>query len=299
MRQSRKALSALVVVAFVWGYNWVVMKRAVAYVGPFPFLAARLLIAAAILFGLLCVLRRPVRIGHAPYVIAIGLIHTAATFALMMFALMFGAAGKSAVLSYGMPFFVMLFAWPVLGERPRRAHWVAIAVALVGLTLLFHPEARPGLSEILAFTSGITWASGVVITKQLQTRHRVDTLALSAWQMLIGGLAMLALALAFPARPGVWTPYVIFAVAFNAVVVSALSWVLWFWVLAQLDSGLASLGTLAVPAIGVLAGALELGERPNAVEWVGISLVFVALTIVALAALGKQRPSLKLQAPPT
>jgi len=287
-RQSRAALSALVVVTFVWGYNWIVMKRAVAYVGPFPFLAARLLIAAACLFGLLAALRRPMRIGHAPYVVAIGLIHTAATFALMMFALMFGAAGKTAVLSYAMPFFVILFAWPVLGERPRRAHWVAIAVALAGLALLFNPRARPGISELLAFSSAITWAAGIVITRRLQVRHRVDTLALSAWQMLIGGGALFALAWVFPGRPWTWTPYVVFAVAFNALVVSAFSWVLWFWILARVDAGIASLGTLATPAIGVIAGAIELGERPTAIEWAGIAIIFAALGIVALDTLSRR-----------
>jgi drug/metabolite transporter (DMT)-like permease len=288
MQQSRAALSALVVVALVWGYNWVVMKRAMAYVAPFPFLAVRLLVAAGCLFGLLAVLRRPIRIGHAPHVVAIGLVHTAATFALMMFALMFGAAGKSAVLSYAMPFFVIFFAWPVLGERPRKAHWVAIILAMAGLVLLFNPSARPGLSELLALASGITWAAGIVITKQLQMRHRVDTLALSAWQMLVGGAAMLALTWVFPGRPWTWTPYVVFAVAFNALVVSALSWVLWFWILARLDAGIASLGTMAVPAIGVLAGAIELGERPSTIEWAGIALVFAALAIIGLVSLREE-----------
>jgi drug/metabolite transporter (DMT)-like permease len=280
-QQTRMSAVALAVVALVWGYNWVVMKRVTADVGPFPFLAARLLIASACLFGVLAVLRRPILIGHAPYVIAIGLIHTGATFALMMFALAFGPAGTSAVLSYGMPFFVILFAWLVLGEQPRPWHWVAIALALLGLTLLFNPRVRPGLSELLAVSSGVTWAAGIVITRRLQMRHRVDTLALSAWQMLVGGVAMFVLGWVFPGRSWTWTPYVVFALAFNALVVSALSWVLWFWLLARLDAGVASLGTLAVPAVGVIAGAVELGERPTAIEWAGIALVFTALAVVA------------------
>ena len=288
-RQTRLSLFALAIVAFVWGYNWVVMKRVTAYVGPFPFLAARLLIASACLFGLLAILRRGMRIGHASYVIAIGLIHTGATFALMMFALTFGAAGKSAVLSYGMPFFVILFAWLALGERPRRAHWVAIATAVGGLALLFKPTDRPGISELLAFSSGITWAAGIVLTRKLQVRHRVDTLALSAWQMLVGGLAMFALGWAFPGRHWTWTPYVVFALTFNAIAVSALSWVLWFWVLARVDAGIASLGTLAVPAVGVIAGAVQLGERPSAIDWAGIALVFSALAVVAADSLHRER----------
>ncbi|MBF6570111.1 MAG: EamA family transporter [Candidatus Binataceae bacterium] len=284
-------------VALVWGYNWVVMKRALQYVAPFPFLAVRLLIAAACLFALLAALRRPMRIGHWPQVTAIGLVHTAATFALMLFALKFGAAGKTAVLSYAMPFFVTVFAWPILGERPRKAHWLAIFVALAGLVLLFNPSARPGLSELLALASGVTWAAGVVITKRLQVRHHVDTLALSAWQMFVAGVAMLALMWAFPGRPWIWTPYVVFALAFNALVVSALSWVLWFWILGQLEAGVASLGTMVVPGVGLLAGAMELHERLGTIEWSGIMLIFAALAVTGIASLREGRPVLDAKGP--
>lgn len=292
MRRSGVALAALGLIALVWGYNWVVMKRAVAEVDPFDFLAWRFMLAAACLFALLRVQRRPVGLAHAGQVIAIGLILTGVTFVLMTWALVAGAAGKVAVLSFSMPFFVTLLAWPVLGERPRGAHWLAIGIGFIGFVLLNNPQVRMRLPELLALGSGLTWAVGIVLTKRLQLRHRVDPLALNAWQLLIGGLAMVVLALQFSSRPWVWSPYVVFAVLFNAIIVSALSWFLWFWVLGRLESGIASLSTLAVPAVAVLAGMLELGERPSALEWSGIALVTLALAIISSL-------TTKIDSPPT
>lgn len=284
------ALAALGLIALVWGYNWVVMKRAVAEVDPFEFLGWRFTLAAACLFAVLRARHRPVRLAHPGPVIAIGLVLTGATFTLMIWALIAGAAGKVAVLSYSMPFFVTLLAWPVLGERPRGAHWLAIVIAFAGFVLLNSPQAGVRLPELLALGSGLTWAVGIVLTKWLQLRQRVDPLALNAWQLLIGGLAMVVLALLFSSRPWVWTPYVVFAVLFNVFVVSALTWFLWFWVLARLESGIASLSTLAVPAVAVLAGMLELGERPSGPEWLGIGLVTLALGIIASLSSGTDAP---------
>ena len=173
----------------------------------------------------------------------------------MVWALRTGAAGKSAVICYSMPFFVVLFAWPVLDERPAPLQWAAIGLALVGLVLLVNPRAGAGRAELLALASGLTWAIGVVITRRHQLRHRADTLTLSAWQNAVAGAAMVIAALLFSTRPWHWSPYVVFAVIFNGIVVSAVSWALWFWVLGRLDSGIASLGTLAVPVVGVAVGA--------------------------------------------
>ena len=283
---SRRGLSALVfgVIALVWGYNWVVLKLAMREAGPFEFLAWRFTIASACLFGALAALGKPLRLTHAPQVLLIGLLQTTATFALVTWALVAGAAGKSAVLNYTMPFWVVLFAWPVLGERPPRAQWAAIALAFAGLALLVHPGGHAGLPELLALASGVAWALGVVATKRLQTRHRVDTLSLSAWQTLLGGAGLVALAIAFPSRPMQWSPQLVFAVVYNGVLVGAVCWFLWFWALQNLDAGLASLGVLAVPVLGAAFGVTVLGERLSPPEWAGMALIVVALGLTGVSA---------------
>lgn len=286
MRARTAAVASLALIAVVWGYNWVVIKQGLRDAGPYEFFALRFVIASVCLFGALAATGRSMRLTHAGAVLATGLLQTTATFALTGWALVSGAAGKSAVLSYTMPFWVILFAWPVLGERLGRAQWSALALALAGLALLLGAGISAGLSELLALASGIAWAAGIVVTKRLQTRHRVDTLALSAWQSVLGGAGLVLLALLFPSRPTAWTPNLIFALLYNGLLVSAICWFLWFWVLARLDAGLASFGILAVPVLGVVFGVLQLGERPRPMEWAGIGLIVVALALTAVAVRG-------------
>jgi drug/metabolite transporter (DMT)-like permease len=284
-RQHGLALAVLAAISLVWGFNWVVLKVGVRYADPFEFLAWRFALAAGCLFGAAALLRRPVRLTHAPQVLLIGLLQTTATFALATWALKSGAVGKTAVLNYTMPFWVTLFAWPLLGERPSLGQGVALGIGLAGLLLLIGPSGAPGLPELLALASGAVWGLGVIATKRLQTRARVDTLSLIAWQVLLGGSALAGLALVAPGEPAQWNAALVLAIAYNGVLVSALGWFLWFWALARLDAGTASFGILAVPVLGALFSAALLGERPSPFDWAGMALIVAALALAARASM--------------
>lgn len=283
---SRVGLGVLALITLGWGYNWVLMKEALRYAGPFEFLGMRFALSSVALFLVLAMTGRSLRLRFGGEVFLIGLLQTACNFGLVTWALYFGAVGKSAVLTYTMPFWVVLFAWPVLRERPSPGQWLALLLAFIGLVLLLgtvESVAAMGAAW-LAVAAGATWALGVVIAKRLQNRERIDAISMSAWQTLFGGAILIVLGLFFPGRETDWTPYFVFALLYNGLVVGAVGWALWFWVLGRLQAGVASLGVLATPVIGTLAGVILLGERPSAAEWAGMALVIVALAIVALVA---------------
>jgi len=278
-------LAALAAVSLVWGFNWVVMKVGVRHAGPFEFLAWRFALAAACLFGAAAALGRPMRLAHAPQVLLVGFLQTTATFALATWALKLGAVGKTAVLNFTMPFWATVFAWPLLGERPSRAQGLALAVALAGLALLVRPAGAAGLPELLALASGVVWGLGVVATKRLQDRGGMDNLSLIGWQVLLGGALLVPPAIAFPGPPAQWNAELVFAIVYNGVLVNAVGWYVWFWAIARLGAGLGSFGVLAVPVLGAIFSAILLGERPGALDWVGMAAIALALVLSARAAL--------------
>ena len=77
-------------------------------------------------------------------------------FANSALALVAGGAGKTAVLVYTMPFWVIPMAWWVLGERVRGLQWAAIAIAGSGLVLILQPWSMGGsaFSNLLAVAGG-------------------------------------------------------------------------------------------------------------------------------------------------
>lgn len=297
---SRRAAIVLALLSLIWGYNWVIMKLANDYAGPFQFSALRCVFGALALFVALRLRRRSLRLVAPGPTLLLGLLQTAAFTGLSQWALVSGGAGKTAVLVYTMPFWLLLLAWPLLGERLRRAQWPAVIVAAAGLVLIVEPWRLQGTlaSDALAIASGLMWAASAIVAKRLRAQHQVDLLSLTAWQMLFGSLVLGAVALAVPAPPLVVGVELVALIAFIAILGTALGWLMWLYVLDQMPASTAGLGSLAIPAIGVLASWLQLGERPSAAELAGMLLIIVGLALLAYAGTGRGASPPSPSAPP-
>ena len=289
-RNERLALLALGGMALVWGYNWVVMKKVLAYVGPFDFSAYRTLLGAGALMLVLKVLRRPMQIRAWPRVALLGVLQTGAFSVLIQIALLQGGAGKTSILVYTMPFWVIPLAWVTFGERIRGTQWLALALAAVGLALVLEPWQQHGdvTSELLALSAGLCWALAAMVAKWIKRDYPMDALPLTAWQMLFGALALCIGAWVVPEQPVTTAPYFYLALGYNAILATALAWFLWLFALQHLSAGMAGLSSLGVPVVGVLASWLELGEVPGHLELAGMVLIGVALLVISLRSMGRR-----------
>lgn len=280
----RPALSALGVLTLVWGYNWVMMKVALRYAAPFTFAYSRTLGGGLCLLAVLFLFGRRFRPQHFWRVLLLGLLQTTLFIGFTTLALVHGGAGKSAVLVYTMPFWVILLAPFALKERIRGTQWFAVALAFAGLLLILSPwRQAPGLvSGLLALAAGLFWALSVLVAKKIPLSNAWDLLSLTAWQMLLGAVPLVAIAVIFPGRGTDWTPAYIGALAYNIVPANALAWLLWLFVVGRLPASVSGLGSLATPVVGVLAAWLQLGERPQPGEAAGMLLVLLALAALSL-----------------
>ena len=100
------------VVGLLLGYNWVVMKSALGYAHPAVFAAMRVTLAGVLLFVLLVVLRRPLKPPNWRLMVPVGLIGTGAMMGLVFWALESGGAGKTSVLTYTMPIWLLVINIP-------------------------------------------------------------------------------------------------------------------------------------------------------------------------------------------
>ena len=282
MNESRLApLLALAVLSLVWGYNWVVMKQAVRFIDPLAFSAMRSFFGGLVLLLIVWLTRRPGAIGWLAGVVTLGLIQTTVFVTLSIWALLYGGAGKTAVLVYTMPVWLMLLAWPILGEKIRGIQWVAVLVALCGLAFILQPwnlRSRP-MGAVLALGAAVAWAVSGVWAKRLRRRVEIDLLTLTGWQLVLGSVPLIFLALVVPGRPIEWHPVLLAALSYNIGPATALAWLLWLYALHKLPAAVAGIGTLATPLVGVGAAWLQLGEEPRGWEKWGIALIFLGLAV--------------------
>lgn len=281
--ERRRAGITMVVLSFIWGYAWIAAKIGLGYAGPFDFAAMRVAVGVVTLGAALVWTGRSLRPVHLKSAAILGTVQTGAFLVFNTWALVGGGAGKTSILTFTMPFWVLLLAWPVLGERIQGWQWLAVGLALAGLAAILEPWRIQTslLSKILAVLAGVCWAVGVVIAKHLHNRERVDALQFTFWQMLIGLVPMLVVAWLVPQRAIEWAWPFWASLIFSGVVATGLGWFLWLYVLHRLPAGTTSLSSLAIPVIAAASSALQLGERLRPAEMTGMLLIGVALAVNA------------------
>lgn len=287
----KTGLATLVGLCMIWGYNWIVTKEGLRFAGPFDFAALRTIPGTLLIFAILIARGRPLALKAPGKAFVFGLFQTTGFNALASWALVAGAAGKTAVLVYTMPFWTLLFAWLLLGERIRGTQWLAVALSVTGLVLVLEPWQPGGtfISKLLAVLTGVAWAVSAVLARKWRDTIGSDLLQFTAWQMLFGGLVLAAIAFVSPSRPVEWTPYFWFLLIYGTLLGTVAGWLLWLFVLQRLPAGIAGLSIMAVPALGVLFSRLQLDEVPAAPEAIGMALIVASLTLLSWQALRKAR----------
>ena len=283
LRPVTLAFISLGILALIWGYSWPVMKIGMQYVQPFTFAALRALVGAILMIVILPVAGRSLRPRAIGWTALLGLFQTTGFLGFAMWALQNGGAGKTSVLVYTMPFWLLLMAWTFLHERLRGTQWAAVGLALAGLVLVLSPWKLHGIvSSLLAVGAGFSWAASCIVMKMMRRRFQVDALAITSWQMLFGSLPLVLIGALTTTRSPVWSGSFIAVFLFMVIPASGVAWVLWAYVTKTLPTGTVSVGSLIIPVIGVAASWIQLGERPALAEAIGIPLIVIALAIVSL-----------------
>jgi len=275
---------ALVALSLIWGYTWILAKQGLAYAPPFAFAAERAIGGALALVVALRLMGRPLKLVAPWPTLAIGLTQVAGFMAFQTWALVEGGPGKTAVLIFTMPIWTLLLAWPLLGERIRGKQWLAAASTLTGLLLIIEPwDMHASLfSKFLGLMAALCWAVGTILIKRLRGTHDVDLLALTTWQMILGAIPLLALALILPERPTDWSVPYIGILAFMAIGSTALCWWLWAYILDRVPAWEASLSILGTPVVAIVSSRLMFGEQFKAIETAGILLIGSGLVLLSL-----------------
>ncbi|MDD3484547.1 DMT family transporter [Azovibrio restrictus] len=279
-----RPILALIVLSSIWGYTWVLAKHGLDYSPPFAFAAERCVGSAAALFIALRLTGRRFTLVAPGQTLGIALTQVAAFMIFQTWALVEGGPGKTAVLIFTMPIWTLLLGWPILGERVRGKQWLAAACTLGGLLLIIEPWNLHTslLSKCLGLLAALSWAIGTILVKRLRARTSVDLLTLTAWQMALGSLPLILLALVVPERATDWTWSYAGILGFMSVFSTALCWWLWIYILDRVPAWEASLSVLGTPVVAILSSRLTFGEAFKTSEVAGILLIGGGLALLSL-----------------
>ena len=278
-------LALVIFVMVVWGLNFVVAKWGLAQFPPIFMIGLR--------FGLVALLLLP--FVKMPRASLAGIVLLSFTLGCLHFSLMLtglrdlDAAAAAIAIQIQVPF-AALIAAIFLGDKLgwRRAFGMALAFAGV-IVMAGEPRVSDDLVPLfLVLAASFVWAVANVQIKQLGT---VDGFALNAYLGLFAApqLFLVSAVLETGQMQAVASADLVGwgAVAFMAIMVTIVSYAIWYRVLRRYTVNQAMPFTLLVPVIGVLAAALLLNEK---LTWQVI--VGGIATIAGVAVIVLRRPRL-------
>jgi drug/metabolite transporter (DMT)-like permease len=279
-----RALALLVTLAALWGGSFVFMRIAVPAMGPVPLTFVRVTLAALVLLSVAAARRNvpDLRSRWRGFAV-VGIANSALPFVLICFAEQTITASTAGILNATSPFFGAIAAAIWLGE-PLTARTIGgMTLGLAGVALLVGLQPEPltlvtGLAIAACLAAALCYGlAGVYARKRMQG---VPSFAIACGSQLSAAL-VLAPVLPFVSIPGPVTPWIASSVVALAVASTAIAYLIYFRLIADIGPSRALTVTFLIPLFGVLWGYMFLGEAITANMLAGGALI-VAGTALAL-----------------
>jgi drug/metabolite transporter (DMT)-like permease len=280
------AVALMLMLCLSWGFNQIAVKLALPDIPPM--LQATIRSAAALPVLLLIARLRGVKIFASDGTLGAGLfagVLFGLEFVLIFRGLLLTSASRAVVFLYTAPFFVALGSYQFLGERLRASQWGGLGLSFAGVALAIGvPQANVDadvlLGDLMIVGGGALWAATTLIAKGTALRNAAPEKALGyqvALSIPILGLAAWISGETITRVPG---PLAMSLMAYQAVWVVGLTFLLWFALVQTYSASKLSAFTFVTPLFGVVASYFIMHDTLTLAFGAAVLLVMAGLYLV-------------------
>jgi len=307
-RKDMRAFAMLGLVMLLWAGNSIIARAVRFDIPPLTLAFARWAVAAAVLapFAARGVWRdRRAILGGWKPLLVLGLLGVGSFNAFLYVGLQHTTATNALLLQAGIPPLVVLLDLALFRTRPDGWQAVGLVCSILGVIAIVF-EGDPAAALRLHFGFGdamvlVAVSAWSLYTVLLRLRPAIAPLSFLAVTFAIGALAMAPFAFAeWQARLRVnWTPAVLGALCYVALLAALASYFIYNWAAARLGPARAGQAITLLPLFGALLSAALLGERLHGYHFAGMGLILAGIVLGAAAMRGKvsagaaQAPSLE------
>jgi drug/metabolite transporter (DMT)-like permease len=264
-----RPVAVWLLLSLIWGSTWLFIKLGLQDLPPFTFAGVRFVVAACVLLCVIAVRRMP--LPRAPrdwLLIALtGLMAFTVNYGLLFWGEQRTSSGLAAILQTIIPAFGLVIAHFYRPDE-RITLWkvCGIALGIAGVALIFSDQAsvENGKSALAGSAAIVVGAFGVAYSNVLvkaRARH-IEPAVLAAGQMICGFVPLLLVGVTLEGNPfGFrWTTLAVLSLLYLALIGSAVAFLLFYWLVRNMDVTNTMLIPLVTPPIAVFLGWLVLGE---------------------------------------
>jgi drug/metabolite transporter (DMT)-like permease len=253
----------------IWGSTWAFIKVGLEDLPPITFVSVRFIVAVSLLL-VIAYFRRsklPRTREEWKLLATTGLLAFTVNYGLIFWGEKYISSGLAALLQATIPLFGLLIAHRYLPNEPLTFRRLAgVTLGLLGVAVIFSNQLSIGDVWAIGGSAAIVVgafaaAYSNVLVKARATRFDLTTLI--AGQMLCGLLPLLILGFIKEGNPLKlrWTMAAIVAVLYLALVGTVAAFMLYYWLVRNMDVTTTQLISLVTPAVAVLLGVLFLNEK--------------------------------------
>jgi drug/metabolite transporter (DMT)-like permease len=283
-----EGLGLVLFTAVSWGLTWPQTKYLIGLLPPFTARGACGVLGFLFAFAVAILRREAVwpPVDQWPRLVLYAMLNYGLFIVLTTQSLVGLKASEAVTITYTLPVWASLLAWPMLGERPTVSKIVALVLALAGVALLVGADTaeatwRKVPFALMALAAAVLFGLATVLAKKHPLRLPPATSV--AWQAMLGMLPVVALAMLETPHWDRMTPLGWGAIAYISTLPLTIAYLAWFRALRMVPASLAATTVLVSPIVGVLGSGLLLGETFSPRQIAGLVM---ALLGVALAARG-------------
>ena len=253
----------LTLLAAIWGGSFIFLRVLAPVLGPVITATARVSIAGIALIAWFWVTGFDADLrGQWRHFVVIGVLNSAIPFVLFSFAALHIPASYSVILNSATPLFAALLSSLFLAERLTLAKIGGLVAGAAGVALVSKagpvvPDALFGASIAACLGAALLYAASSVYMKKYAAGAK--PMAIAGWSQVAAGIVLLPLVPFAPVR-GEITPVVVANVLGLALLCSAVAYLLYYRLIADIGPTRALTVAFLMPVFGMTWGALLLGE---------------------------------------
>lgn len=279
----------LLLLSLLWGGSFFFIGVAVKELPPLVIVAARVSVAAALLWAVspLTGLAPRRLLAQAGPLLLLGLLNNAIPFLLIVWGQTRLASGLAAILNASTPVLTVLFAHFLTDNEKLDAGKIFGALAgLAGVAVMVAPNLRQGaqndaLAEFAILGAATSYALASLFGRRFRARG-LTPIDVATGQVTASSVLLLPLALALYPPLDLPMPSASAAAALLglASLSTALAYIVYFRILAGAGATNVVLVTLLAPATSIALGALSLGERLPVQAFAGLALIACGVALI-------------------
>jgi len=285
-----KARLIWLILCCIWGSTWLFIKIGLDDLPPLTFAGIRFVIACAILVVIIRVrgLQWPRSNSDFKLLAWTGFLSFTVNYGTIFWGEQHISSGLAAVLQATIPAFGLVIAHFYLpGERMTWAKLFGVALGILGVAVVFSNQLTVAGGKAFAGSIAVVVGSGVVAYSNVLVKSRgkhLDPAILAAGQMFFGLIPLLLIGIPLDGNPFKfhWTGRAVIALFYLAIVGSVIAFILYYWLVHNMDVTKSMLIALVTPVVAVVLGMIVLHEQLNWRTLVGGAMIIMGIGFIVL-----------------